>query len=190
MSLLFKKMSKTELAAVAAPAVMMFAVFALPAQSDNDTEPSSMPFDSVGAMLLDMDRERSVSEMESYASLPRLEARDSDYQCQTEDLNDRLQEVYAGLQARVAEIDLKEVKRLERQIEARQERNKRLALLSASVKRNEERREAHRAANRLRMTIETLQRQAAEAEMANDAVMTAAVEAALAAAEAALEPAN
>lgn len=190
MSLLFKKMSKAELSAVATPAVMMFAVFALPAQSDNDTEPSTMPFDSVGAMLLDMDRERSVSEMEAYASLPKLEARDSDYACKTEDLNHRLQQVYNGLQERIAEIDLQEVKRLEREIEARQERNKRVALLSAAVKRNEERREAQRAATRLRLTIKTLKKQAGDADIANDAAMTAAVEAALRAAEAALEPAN
>lgn len=185
-----KKISKPEIAAVLAPAVMLVSVFAMPAQSDNDTEPSSMPFDSVGSMLLDMDRERSVGEMEYYASLPKLEAHNSSNTCQTEDLNDRLQEVYTGLQARIAEIDLHEVKRLEQKIAARQERNKRIALLSAAVKLNEERKEAQRAATRLRKTISSLKQQAGATDIADDAAMTAAVEAALRAAEAALEPAT
>ncbi len=181
------KMSRLEIAASLTPLAMFVAVFAFPAQSDSEGEMGPIAFDSVGSMLLDMDRERSVGEMERHASLPRLEARDSQHACETQDLNHRLQEVYAGLQSQIAQIDLKVVTQLEREIEQRTQRNMKVARLSAAVKSQQARIAAKQAATQLHAAVVKLKKQSGSNDLAEDAALTAAVEAALRAAEAALE---
>lgn len=181
------KMSRLEIAASLTPLAMFVAVFAFPAQSDSEGEMGPIAFDSVGSMLLDMDRERSVGEMERYASLPRLDAKDSEHACETQDLNQRLQEVYAGLQSQIAQIGLNEVARLEQQIESRKQRNMEIARLSEAVKSQQARLAAKHAAKQLRVAVTKLKNQNEKSRAAEDAALTAAVEAALQAAEAALE---
>ncbi len=180
------KMSKVEIAASLAPVAMMIAVFALPAQSDAAGEPGQMTFDSVGSMLQDMDREKSVVAMERYSNLPRLEASSSEHACETEDLNRRLQEVYAGLQERIGQTSFKEVARLERKVEVRRIRDVKMALRAEEVEVVKMRRSAKAAAQRLRSAIIDLREERESAVLQDDKMLAEAVETALQAAEAAL----
>lgn len=181
------KLSKPEIAALLTPVAMVVTVFAMPVQSDNSGDPVPMTFDSVGAMLQDMDREKSLSSMERYANLPRIEAFADAHACDTEDLNNRLQEVYAGLQDRIAQIDTGELNRLERSIEERKARGRQeMSRRSAEVVALQARRAAKTAAEQLRVTITALEKERARAVAADERKLTRAVEAALRAAEAAL----
>lgn len=180
------KMSRLEIAASLTPVVMALAIVTFPVTSDSDTDFEAMPFDSIGAMLQDMDRERAVEDMERYASLPMLEARDSSYACETEDLNQRLQQVYNGLQERIAQIDLKAIARLERRIELQEKRNEQLAELSSAVTSRQARREAKQAAAQLRKAITELKRETERDNTRSDQDVNVAIESALRAAEAAL----
>lgn len=164
------KFGRLKVAASVMPLALVAAVFTVPAHGDGEGGVGPMTFDSIGSMLMDMDRdigrERLVTQMESYDDLPRLEAQTRATSCQTQDLNNRLQEVYTDLRERIAGVDLGEdAHNLE-----------------------DARRSAMKAAQELRKTITNLKHQAAHEEFA-DNTMVMAAEAALHAAESALESA-
>ncbi len=180
------KPGKLEIAAVLAPLAMAFAVVTMPVQSDNSDDMPPMTFDSVGSMLQDMDREQSLCVMERHTGLPTTDHK-TDHSCQTADVNARMDEVYTRLKTRVESIDLSEIAELETQIVMQRAREIEITRQQqkALVRQAQARAEAANAGIKAAIAeMEQHRRQSAskEAEM-----VAATVEAALRAAEAALE---
>ncbi len=164
------KFSRLTVSASLTSAAMLFIAVTVPAHGSGEGEGSPLTFDSIGSMLMDMDRdigrERLVTLADRYSDLPRLVATAGSKSCQTQDLNNRLQEVYVGLQDRIASTDVNE----------------------GAVSPDDARLSAIKAARALHDAIASLKQQAAQEEFADNTMMIAA-EAALHAAESALESA-
>jgi len=116
------KPRKTIVAAAFASAAMSVAFFSTPALSENSDSLPPMTFDSIGSMLQDMDREQaqaqSQADAERYAVVSAT-ARNSGHACQSEEINERLTDLYERLKDRVAHFDLEKINALEAEIFAR-----------------------------------------------------------------------
>lgn len=76
---------------------MLGAAVAIPVQSDTFETPAIMEFDSVGSMLREMDRESELNSMSRYASLPSVDLHSSHDECSTEDVNERVEALRSSL---------------------------------------------------------------------------------------------
>ena len=181
------KLGKLEIAAVLTPIAMAVAAVTMPVQSDNSQDIAPMAFDSVGAMLQDMDRERSLEAMERYAGLSLTPSAEADHACETADVRASLDRVYSRLQSRLNRVDLGEIARIEQ--EAAMRRNLAFEMASKAVMAPslEAQRSARVAALGIRATITALEDQKLAVGAIDDKALAEAVAAALRAAEAALE---
>lgn len=182
-----KKMNRLEIAASLTPIAMMLVAWAAPVQGDGEGSPPEMTFDSVGSMLQEMDRERELNAMEHYAAVPRVETGNSKHACETEDVNRRLHQVFEGLQSRIARIDLEEMVRIEQQITERGYQRADIGHKMSEARMKKARLDAKLAAETLRAALIKIEREREQASSADEMALNAAVEAALRAAEAALE---
>ena len=177
---------KLEVAAVLAPLAMVAAVFTVPVQSDNSDNLLPMTFDSVGSMLQDMDREQSLSSLERHANLP-TGATTSDHTCETADVNARMDEVYTRLESRVARIDLSEIAELETKILMQMAREFEISREQRAALVREAQATAKAATVGIQAAIADMEEQRRQSASKDAEMVAAAVEAALRAAEAALE---
>ena len=144
--------------------------FGFPAISEEQGQPASMTFDSVGSMLQDMDRERDTQDhMQSLN------------ECEAEMLNRRLHDTYVRLQERAVELRKESVQQNEGRIAEQ---------ISEKIANKEARVALKKAAKQLRMTMSKTNDPSDQADMAERTAIAETAEAALRAAEAALEIAH
>lgn len=190
------KVTRLEIAAALTPAAMLVAALTLPAQSNNSEDLPPMAFDSMGAMVRDMDREKSLDAVMAHYSVPGsseafAEAQDS---CETDDVKSTLREVYARVQSQMV-LSQRHQKILEqKELALRNSRDIDLSLREADASIQTARKTARAAALSLEAALAALRQEtvqeAMEAEAMDEAAITAALEEAMRAAEAALDDMN
>ncbi len=179
------KPGKLEVAAALTPLAMFVVAFTLPAQSDNSNKTPPMTFDSVGSMLQDMDREQSLVTLERHANLPTVGQADG-HACPTEDVNNRMDEVYSRLQTRVEQFDFAEIAKFEAKIIIQRARDLEVMREQQASLISDAKASAASASAGIHAAIAAMEEQRRHAASRDDEMVAAAVEAALRAAEAAL----
>lgn len=102
---LFGKFGKAEIVAVLTLSTMFTAAIAVPVQSDISEKPATMEFDSVGSMLRDMDREVAVNDISRHSDVASYDigtiasynidaARN---ECDSDPIEDRVSDLRASL---------------------------------------------------------------------------------------------
>lgn len=197
----FAKLNPIEIAMVLAPFVMGAAVYTAPVQSD--TEPGTIPmaFDSVGAMLRDIDREKTLEAMARGGNVHTVQHHDSDSCPDSEatamalpdDVIEQIASIEAGVRAGSFQIrEINSVSRMVRELEA--ERGRLVAKISQITERSLQNYdrwdEAQQRAEEARNELIALQSVAADIELQLENIdqpeLAEAIRAALAAAEEAL----
>lgn len=122
MKLFLNGFTKIEAAATVLPVAMVFAVLTVPVQSDNTDTSIPMEFDSVGAMLRDIDREKSLDSMTGYAVVDlrpaiaepadvgefEVAVRTDSHTCPDSDVKVRMNNLQAQLHIQLAAMEMAE----------------------------------------------------------------------------------
>lgn len=102
---LFGKFGRAEIAAVVTLTALFTAAVAVPVQSDITEKPSTMEFDSVGSMLRDMDREVAMNNMArhsgmssgDFGALSSYDVGAISNECEADDIENRVEELRSSL---------------------------------------------------------------------------------------------